>query len=393
MIITQKETRNFSIKSKDKNKIHLNKKYSSNFFFKDPIVHGINVLIKAIKHFIKKKKFSLYISELDVNFDNFILVGEKFYFKSKKNKIFVYNELNNKLTISINFKKTNKKISNISLNKNIIKDLLYITYYVGSIKPGNGSLIHKIKISNNYNDDYDKKIIFSSRKLNNNVYQLLSNSNEKKINILCSKLKLFKTKKSILKISKKSKEKIKGKKILIFGQSSDLASRMKSESLKKICKIYFFSFRINNHKKKFNLELNKMKNTLINIKPDYLFFFSSPKIYSGGLKNRYLFNLYKKIYVDYFKNILIEIKKNKLQTIVFYPSTFAVKYKKKYKKIESYIHAKILGEKLCLNKKYKRIVKFYRLPQLISRTNYNILGRYEGKPLNYFDKYLNLFLK
>ena len=47
MIITQKETRNFSIKSKDKNKIHLNKKYSSNFFFKDPIVHGINVLIKA----------------------------------------------------------------------------------------------------------------------------------------------------------------------------------------------------------------------------------------------------------------------------------------------------------------------------------------------------------
>ena len=42
MIITQKNTKIFANLSGDKNKIHLDKKYSRKFF-RQPIVHGINL--------------------------------------------------------------------------------------------------------------------------------------------------------------------------------------------------------------------------------------------------------------------------------------------------------------------------------------------------------------
>ena len=104
-------------------------------------------------------------------------------------------------------------------------------------------------------------------------------------------------------------------------------------------------------------------------------------------------SLEKELLVDYFKSILEVVEENQLSTKVFYPSTFAIRYKKKFKRIECYLLAKEMGEKICLKKKYRKIVKFFRLPQFISRSNYNIMGHFEGKSLNQFDKYLNLFFK
>ena len=51
MIINNKETKKFSKISKDTNKIHLDKKFSSNFFFKEPIVHGANLALIALSKF------------------------------------------------------------------------------------------------------------------------------------------------------------------------------------------------------------------------------------------------------------------------------------------------------------------------------------------------------
>ena len=56
MIINIKKTIEFAKLSKDRNQIHLSKKFSKNFFFKEPIVHGVNAAIKGISFFFKKKK-------------------------------------------------------------------------------------------------------------------------------------------------------------------------------------------------------------------------------------------------------------------------------------------------------------------------------------------------
>ncbi len=56
MKITAKETKEFIFLSKDRNRIHFDKKFASQFFFKEPIVHGINIVIKALLIFFKKKK-------------------------------------------------------------------------------------------------------------------------------------------------------------------------------------------------------------------------------------------------------------------------------------------------------------------------------------------------
>ncbi len=59
MKITAKETKEFIFLSKDKNRIHFDKKFASQFFFKEPIVHGINIVIKALLIFFKKKVIKL----------------------------------------------------------------------------------------------------------------------------------------------------------------------------------------------------------------------------------------------------------------------------------------------------------------------------------------------
>ena len=51
MKINSKETFSFSKISKDTNRIHLNKKIASNFFIKEPIVHGINLALIALSKF------------------------------------------------------------------------------------------------------------------------------------------------------------------------------------------------------------------------------------------------------------------------------------------------------------------------------------------------------
>ena len=86
MKITNKDTNFFAAISLDKNQIHLDKKYSSNFFFKEPIVHGVNLINKAIAHFLKGKNYKLIIKSLSINLKNYLVVGEEFEIKIYKKK-------------------------------------------------------------------------------------------------------------------------------------------------------------------------------------------------------------------------------------------------------------------------------------------------------------------
>ena len=57
MKISLETSKTFAKKSGDKNLVHLDKEFTSNFFFSEPIVHGSNLAIIALKQKFKKKKY------------------------------------------------------------------------------------------------------------------------------------------------------------------------------------------------------------------------------------------------------------------------------------------------------------------------------------------------
>ena len=91
-----------------------------------------------------------------------------------------------------------------------------------------------------------------------------------------------------LKFRSKTLKKLKNKKILIFGPKSDLAQIFNNIMFQKNnCKIYGYSFRINIDKPRINSNQKKiLKRKISIIKPNYIFYFSSPKIYYDEKKTK-----------------------------------------------------------------------------------------------------------
>ncbi|OUW24635.1 MAG: hypothetical protein CBD34_00310 [Rickettsiales bacterium TMED174] len=400
-----KKIKDFKKFSGDNNHIHFDKKFASKFYFKDPIVHGINVVLILLSKFLSSKKINVF--SLKVNFLNFINVDEFFDYKIFKNKILVYNNINKK--IEINFKKNKninlnkkdflskkiKKFLNLKnkYNNKIINELLFISKLVGSKKPGNGSLIQSIKID--YTIKKTKRRALSITKITKQIYEISYTFNNFKVIVIANKLVPFNPRKEKTKLSKKNLKKIKNKKILIFGSTSDLAKRLFLPKIQSVCKIYKYSFRVTNKKRIITQsEILRLKKFIVNLKPDFIFYFSSPKIQNSIKKSKSLNKQYKSVYIDYFKILLKIIKTNNLKSKIFYPSSIYVKkYNFKFKRLNDYIRAKYQAEKICKSKFNRNFVSFYRLPQLQSKSNYNFLGFYEGKNLSSLDEYLNHFFK
>ena len=59
--ITKNVSKKFSLLSGDNNKIHFDKSFSKFFFFKAPIVHGVNLCILALNSYLSKKKNNLLL--------------------------------------------------------------------------------------------------------------------------------------------------------------------------------------------------------------------------------------------------------------------------------------------------------------------------------------------
>lgn len=401
MEINKYQVNNFRKLSKDRNRIHFDQKFSKYFFFKRPIVHGVDLVIRGINKFLKTKK-NIIINRLNIDFKNYTYVNENFKIKIFKNKILILNNLNIKLEIKIDYKeykyfgKNKKRVTynsqNNLLNAEIIEELIFISYYIGSIKPGNGSLIHKINIKFDENNFEKKKISFIQK--TKTIFEFDYRRNCFDINIVASKLSPFKSEKFKSLLSKKSLSMIKDKKILIFGASSDLAERFLSCVKTKDTKIYKHKFRIEIDRPFIkSYEIKKIKYRIQKLKPDFILYFSSPNIYKGRKSNKKLLKFYNTIYVDYLKIILNIIKIESNHCKILYPSTFIISKKKNYRQIECYLIAKERAEKLCQSKDYKKNVRYYRFPQLRTRSNYNMLGFYEGKKISVVDKYLNHFFE
>ena len=110
MKINLKANSNFSKLSKDKNKIHINEKFTKKFFIKRTISHGANLVLKMLNFYLKKNKNKQF-KKIEVNFTKPTYTNEEFNFKIKQNSI---NLISKKETnIEIFFKTEKKKINQI----------------------------------------------------------------------------------------------------------------------------------------------------------------------------------------------------------------------------------------------------------------------------------------
>jgi hypothetical protein len=398
------KSRLFSQISGDRNKIHLQKEISKNFFFKNPIVHGVNISIIALVDFLKNSNSKKKIEYLNIIFKNFCLVNEKFFIKFKKEEINIENDIHQKVNIQIRLKKNNennqrgvnlkyKKIINYyKLSKNeyfflgLIEHLLKVSKYIGNLDNDNKNLIHNIKL-NKVNKK--KTNFFKKKKITKNVFLNIYRDDQFISEIISSKLVSLKIDKKKFVLSKSILKKLDDKKIIIFGSSSDLSYATNLFLKGSKAKIYKFSLNFNLKKK-----INLLNQFLLRIKPDFIFFFCSPKINIENNKNKtLLFYYYNEVYFNKFKLLLNSIKSNNLTTLVFFPSSEFLNDKKNFLNYKSYMKAKEKAEKLIMKNKYKNIAKFYRLPKFKTRATYNILGHYEGEDLHFLRKYLETFFK
>jgi hypothetical protein len=391
--ITYENSKKFSFLSKDENLIHLNKEFASKFFFKKPIAHGVNVVLIALKQYLNLQKKKIFIFKITINFKNFIYLDEPFEVKVLKNRILIFNNLNKKIEIQIK-KKINSKQSlrNYPLNLKLKEHLIFISKIIGSKKPGNGALIHKIESEYNKKNLNIKKNKFN--KVVNNIWSLNYSDKHYKSTIIASKSRFYSRNNQIIKLSKIIKKKIQIKTILIIGPTGDIAYHLIKALKKEKCLLSFYSFKINEIFPILSVkEKKKIIRFIFKTKPDYIFYLSSPRIYHENNNNKTLFKLYKIIYCDILTVILNSLLKFKLSSKIFYPSSIALNQPNKYKYLSSYINAKKRGELICKSKKYKKLIRYFRLPQFKTRSNYNILGYYEGKNLSEFSKYLEIFFR
>ena len=403
------DSKKFSKLSGDKNLIHLSKKISKDFFFKEPVVHGVNLSIIALKKYIKKysKNKFLNIDELKIIFHNYCLHDENFDILLSKNKINIKSKISQKTNIFIKSVKKKNKNKSLMLNKferkiisnyntttfiknlDLIKNLILISRKIGNLRPKNTSLIHKIYIKNN-NKIFKSKFLI--KKITNNIFLLKFFYKTFYSETIFSKIKKYNLnfKKFVLK--KNIVKKIQNKKIIIFGSSSNLAEGLKV--FLKNSKLPFLSYSLSKVNLNIKDQSTKLKKYLIKHKPDYIFYFSSPKITIETKKNvNSLKKNYNEVFYKNFKFIINEVLKNKLHTLVFYPSSYFLNEKEKHLNFRNYIESKIKVEKLSLRKKYQNIVRIYRLPKFKTRSTYNLHGYYEGVNLYNLKKYLENFFR
>lgn len=373
--LTIKDNKKYSQISNDYNPIHLSKKHAQKFFFKSPILHGTNVTKLLLKKYIKKYNFN-FTSSIIINFENYININEKFSIITKKKQIIVAGEYNTKIKCNLKFQKQ----KGIQLSQ-ILDELIFITSYVANKFPGNSSLIHRISFLKN-SDNLQKKRLIRRRRLNKYIISIKYSFKGLEVNIIASKLVPFKPNPVIQNLPKKIINKIKDNRILIFGKNSDIANYIK-KILPKNINIKYISLR---NKNGILFTSSYLKKRIKYLKPNFIFFLASPNIFHGNSKN--LYNLYRKIYYFYPKILLQTIIDLKYHCSIFYPSSIAVSDYKLYPYLKSYISAKIKGESLGKNKIFKKYIKFYKLPQLKSRSNYSINGKYEGKNINCIRRYL-----
>jgi len=400
--ITDREAKKYSKISGDTNKIHTDDKIGYNSIFGEKICHGTFLVIKVLKlinveKIIKnKKKFSL-----DIKFINYIKYNCKISIIKKRNTYSALQDKRKILELKINHKnpilkftklsKYKKKLvfvdkkdfSKNSNFKNISHLLNIISKYVGTVYPGNLSIIKEINIKSD--------IKLNSKK--NNV-EIISNKIDPRFPIIENKLSsknfiiefqsierpnVKKNKKIISKIIKRKIKKIKYNALIIGGsQGIGLDVLNILDQNKKITKIV--TYNVNKIKKinnkmipvKFNVfkNLNLISKIIKKYLPIRIFYFASPKIF---FENKLSPNVIKKYQYIFLKAPLTILNKSKSKDIsFFYPSTTNINKNKYayYSKIKKTAETEL--SKLCLKNNIS--IDIVRFPALNSRQSVSVIN-------------------
>ena len=419
--ITNNDALKYSKISGDYNKIHTNDKIGYNSIFGEKICHGTLALIKILKlinlkRLIKdKKKFSV-----NVKFQNFIKYNNKIFVLKKKNTFTAYQDLREIIKIKTNFENPSlkttklpryKKISIFTRKKKYKKDqkienisylLNILSKYVGTVYPGDLSIIKEISI--NFNFKLNPKI--------NNI-KIISNKLDSRFPIIQNRLStenfiidfqsierpvVKKNKKFIPKIITKKIQKIKYN-ALIVGGSQGIGLEVVNilNQNKKITKIV--TYNVNKIKKsnkkmipiKLNIfkDLNIINNIIKKHSPLRIFYFASPKI---SFENKLSRDLVKKYQYMFLKAPLTLLRKNKTKEIsFFYPSTTNI-FKNKnayYSQVKR--SAEIKLSKLC--NKNDISINIIRLPALYSRQSVSIINPNPPSLTEFLQSNPNIFSK
>ena len=120
--------------------------------------------------------------------------------------------------------------------------------------------------------------------------------------------------------------------------------------------------------------------------------FFSPKIITGVSKK--IDKNYINVFLNIPKKIFYIASKYKKKFKIFYPSTIFINKQEEYKYLKSYIDVKKKAEIEFKKLTYKNTFFITRMPQLITRSNYNpFLGKYIGIKLDYLSSKLFDFFK
>ena len=137
---------------------------------------------------------------------------------------------------------------------------------------------------------------------------------------------------------------------------------------------------------------NKIKYKISIFKPDYIFYFSSPEITNATKNLTLVRKLYESIYIGYPKFIMGIILAKQQSIKFFLPSSIFLNSPEKYPHLAEYLNAKTKMENFFKNKIYSSNIYIVRLPQFKTRSNYNLLGFYEGESLNKLKRFINNFI-
>lgn len=380
--------------SGDKNKVHIIPKFAKKFFFKECIVHGANLVIEGLKYFSKNNSKKT-IQSLNIKFLNYTCINEKVYFSFYRNSIFIKSKINTKIIISLELKKMHSKNHNI---RSLIKNLLYTTRIIGSYYPGNGSLIINQKTTI---IDKIKKKSNKFKFIKNNIIEVITNFKNYKTETLVTKLKILKKiKNKPVKVSEKYKRILFKKNVLILGSKSTLG-QYTIKYLSKTNANLYLAQRSTKKNASWKTELSfngkNVKSIIKKSRPDFIFYFISPAIRKSDhvRLNKTLLQNYEKYYVVIFKSILRNLISLKKKVYIFYPSSVALNSSEyRFKFPIEYILSKKKGENLCKKNFKNNIFPFYyRIHQIISPQNYNIAGKFEGKPVESIKKYIERFFQ
>ena len=378
----------FSKKSGDHNKIHIDELTGYNSQFGENIIHGALLAIRILKYFIKKNQINLKEQGIRFYFLNYAKYGEKIKIKkTKENLIFIQN---NKIIVKANlFFYENEKIEinkirkRFNLNKKLINNidfeniLMLISKYVGTIYPGEHSIIRRIDITNQIKENDKNEII--SWKLDDRTPIIQNILKFKNIFSYFESLERPQILKKKFYISKDLQSKIKSLEgnVLIIGASSGIGNEV-LELLKINSNINLFaSYYKNKILNKFSYK--KIKFLKLDITKDILkfkklisesnfsiYYFASPPIKLEKVKSLNL--IYKKYYYDFLEKLIIHMGKQKYNYKIFYPSTSFINTEDKssYTKTKLYSETKIKS----LIKNYDNIkVNILRIERVLTKNN------------------------